>query len=244
VSGCTYGIYYGSGHTISGTMSGCTYGIRYGSGCTISGTMSGCTYGVYSGSGHTISGTISGCAYGINYAGARLIGATLGNTTDVVYSGSEQGQYHLVRAYDYGGTAGDTRSWSAGGYGARDATTPAPAFDASHKFTMVDANFWNYHQDDIQAYRDRPLIISVAAKNGATGLTGRARVELIEGPAEDPFITGTPTRQLISSDDTDWHIDRWFVMPTADTTYVIRGCAKHGSGNAYVAWRVEPVETD
>jgi hypothetical protein len=35
------GIYYGSGHTISGTVSGCISGINYGSGHTISGTVSG-----------------------------------------------------------------------------------------------------------------------------------------------------------------------------------------------------------
>lgn len=198
--------------------------------------------GVYSGSGHTISGIVSGCTYGVYYAGLTFVGATLAtNITNVVASGVNQGQVHLVRAYDYGGAAGDTRSWSAGGYGATDTSIPAPGFADSFKLTMTDASFWNYHQDGIMAYKDRPLIISVACKNGAAGLTGRARVELIEGPAEDPFLGGTPTKQYIAPDDTDWHIDRWFVMPTANTTYTIRGSAKHGSENAWVAWRVESV---
>ena len=39
-----YGIYSGTGHTISGTISGCNYGVYYGTGHMISGTISGCNY--------------------------------------------------------------------------------------------------------------------------------------------------------------------------------------------------------
>jgi hypothetical protein len=264
ISGCTFAVRYGSSHVFSGIVSGCTDAVRDATGiyfsgtvsgcnqglnssacCVVAGTISGCNYGAANGGGHTISGAISGCNYALSYTDAKLIGAIFsGNTNNVAYSSFLQGQARLVRAYDFNGTPGDTRSWSAGGYGATDATTPAPAFADSHKFTMVDVKFWSYHQDEIMAYKDRPLIISVGCKNGATGLTERARVELIEGPAEDPFVSGTPSQQLIASDDIDWHIDRWFVMPTTDTTYWLRGSAKHGSGNAYVAWRVEPVESD
>ena len=38
------------------------YGINYGLGHTISGSVSGCNYGIYYGSGHTISGSVSGCS--------------------------------------------------------------------------------------------------------------------------------------------------------------------------------------
>ena len=62
-----YGVYAGTGHTISGTVSGNTYGVAYGTGHTISGTVSGNSSGVYAGTGHTISGTVSGNTYDFRF---------------------------------------------------------------------------------------------------------------------------------------------------------------------------------
>jgi len=82
-----YGINYGLGHTISGSVSGCNTGISFGSGYTISGSVSGCSDGIYYGSGHTISGSVSGCTYGINYSSGHTIsGSVSGCSTGINYS--------------------------------------------------------------------------------------------------------------------------------------------------------------
>jgi hypothetical protein len=59
VFGCEIRSTAGTGTTFYGNG---VYGV-YGSGHTISGTVSGCNNGVYYGSGHTISGTVSGCKW-------------------------------------------------------------------------------------------------------------------------------------------------------------------------------------
>jgi hypothetical protein len=86
VSGCNYAAYSGSGHTISGVVSGCGNGVYSGSGHTISGVVSGCNYAAYSGSGHTISGVVSGCSY-IAYSGS-------GHTISGVVSGCNYGAHY------------------------------------------------------------------------------------------------------------------------------------------------------
>jgi hypothetical protein len=77
VMGCYYGFYSGSVHTISGTVTGCNYGINYGTRHTISGTVMGCTSGIIYSTGHIISGTITGCNYGINYSTGHTISGTI-----------------------------------------------------------------------------------------------------------------------------------------------------------------------
>jgi hypothetical protein len=96
------GIFSGSGHTISGTVSGCSNGINGGSGHTISGTVSGCTSGIFSGYGHTISGTVSGCINGIAYSYGSTISGTVSGCGSGVFSG-------------YGSTISGTVSGCSGG---------------------------------------------------------------------------------------------------------------------------------
>jgi hypothetical protein len=83
-----YGIRYGSGHTISGSISGCYYGICYSSGHTISGSISGCYCGIYYSSGHTISGSISGCNYGIYYGSGCIISGSISGCNFGICHGS------------------------------------------------------------------------------------------------------------------------------------------------------------
>ena len=102
ISGCSYGIYYGSGHTISGTISGCQYCIREGSGCTISGTISGCEFGIYYlGSGHTISGTISGCTYSFWGSVGHIKVLSGANVTYSFYSRNAVGQPFRIAVEDH-----------------------------------------------------------------------------------------------------------------------------------------------
>ena len=102
VSGCTSGIIYGSGHTISGSVSGCNSGIIYGSGYTISGPVSGCTYGVNAGSGHTISGTVSGCNSGIIYGSGHTISGTVSGCSSGINYGSGHTISGSVSGCNYG----------------------------------------------------------------------------------------------------------------------------------------------
>ena len=86
VSGNSSGVYGGTGHTISGTVSGSTNGVNTGTGHTISGTVSGSTYGVLYGTGFTISGTVSGNNIGVySGTGHAISGTVSGNTSGVVY---------------------------------------------------------------------------------------------------------------------------------------------------------------
>jgi hypothetical protein len=83
-------VQYGSGHTISGTISGCTSGVQYGTGYTISGTISGCTSGVYFGNNYLSRGcTFSSNTqdvYNESASGCSLVrgsGAALGSATQI-----------------------------------------------------------------------------------------------------------------------------------------------------------------
>ena len=53
-----YGVYSGTGHTISGNVYSNNYGVYSGTGHTISGNVYSNNSGVYSGTGHTISGNV------------------------------------------------------------------------------------------------------------------------------------------------------------------------------------------
>jgi len=96
------GVVYGTGHTISGTVSGNTYGVLNGTGHTISGTVSGNSSGVYSGTGHTISGTVSGNSSGVySGTGHAISGTVSGNTYGV-----ETGTGHTISGTVSGNTYG------------------------------------------------------------------------------------------------------------------------------------------
>ena len=142
MSGCGYGVYYGTGHTVSGTVSGCSYGVYNGTGHTVSGTVSGCSYGVIYGTGHTVSGTVSGCGTGVIFGTGWLRGVVLsGNTQDmypnggywqgwgVTLSSATQCTYYkhsqiasqemhnaAVAIMDLGGVAEALGFWTLGGY--------------------------------------------------------------------------------------------------------------------------------
>ena len=92
VSGCSNGVIYGTGHTVSGTVSGCNSGVNDGTGHTVSGTVSGCNRGVNGGTGHTVSGTVSGCNSGVNGG----IGHTVSGTVSGCNSGVNYGTWHTV----------------------------------------------------------------------------------------------------------------------------------------------------
>ncbi len=77
-----YGLYSGTGHTVSGTISGCNYGLYSGTGHTVSGTISGCNYGLSFGTGYTVSGTISGCSNHFRF------GVTDSNALSVILRGA------------------------------------------------------------------------------------------------------------------------------------------------------------
>lgn len=228
------------GHTGSGR---CFYG---GSGSILgadirpSATGSGIIYGY----GNTVS-TISGCTYGINCSGARLVGCGFsGNIADIATDAYVMTDALTIRSYQHNGIDGDNRCWCGAGSGATDATVAAPGFADSFKLTMTNASFWTRMDDEITVYEGRPIVIVGQIKNGTTGLTGRARLELFEELAEDPLpFGGTPIEQDIAPDDTDWHEVRWLYTASKTTTLTIRFSAKHGSNNAWGAWRVENQRT-
>ena len=99
-----YGINYGSGHIISGTVSGCSYGINYGFGHTISGSVSGCNSGIIYGSGYTISGPVSGCTTSFYFPVGNIVVLP---GSDVTYSFSQRdtiGYHSRIAVEEYGGT--------------------------------------------------------------------------------------------------------------------------------------------
>jgi len=260
VSGCFYGVYSGSGHTISGTVSGCFYGVNSGSGHTISGTVSGCSSGVYSGSGHTISGTVSGCLYGVNSGSGHTISGTVsgcfygvyhagfdgynmtfsGNTADVVYSGRENGPLLRDRSFRHAGTANDTRAWSAGGSMTHETSEKPSGKTYSHKFTYVDAAYWNVMEWEITRVEALSLSITVHAKHDGTGLAEAERIHWqIVDPEDDPLLGGTALDEWIAADSASWQSDTVSYERTDDRPLLLRVCAKRGSGNAYAY--VEPI---
>ena len=81
-----YGIAYGTGHIVSGTVFGCNYGIHYGAGHTISGTVFGCNTGFYSGTGCiiTITGTVFGCKTGVYSGTGYIVSGKIGYNSENV----------------------------------------------------------------------------------------------------------------------------------------------------------------
>lgn len=236
ISGCVNGISYGSGYTVSGVISGCSNGISYGSGYTVSGVISGCTYGTYSGSGYTISGVVSGCGTGIYYVGFEIHGGNLlANLVDVTYSGIESGPLLNGIAWNYAGTANDTRAWSAGGAMTHDTSVYPSGKTYSGKFTCVDSGYWTKMEYRIGRSSPLTLALMVHAKNDSTGLstTERLRWELID-PASDPLLGGMALVTWISADSTDWQSTVLNYTRTSDKPLILRASAKRGSGNSWL----------
>ncbi len=102
ISGCNYGLYSGTGHTVSGTISGCNNGQYSGTGHTVSGTISGCSYGLYFGTGHTVSGTISGCSYGLYFGTGHTVSGTISGCNYGLYSGTGHTVSGTISGCNYG----------------------------------------------------------------------------------------------------------------------------------------------
>jgi hypothetical protein len=102
ISGCSYGVIYGTGHTLSGTISGCNYGVYSGTGHTLSGTISGCNSGVIDGTGHTLSGTVSGCSFGINSGTGHTLSGTISGCNYGINSGTGHTLSGTISGCSYG----------------------------------------------------------------------------------------------------------------------------------------------
>lgn len=87
-SGTTFygrGIYYGTGHVISGTLTGFSSGVMYGTDNTVSGIIAGNYYGINYGSGCILSGIVAGCFYGIAYGSTFLISGSVIGCNSGIY---------------------------------------------------------------------------------------------------------------------------------------------------------------
>ena len=154
-----YGVIYGSGHTISGTVSGCSNGVIYGSGHTISGTVSGCTYGVNSGSGHTfLAPTFQSNTQDL-YAvvDARGWNTLFGSAVEFAsYNTNERPAAAYVESLDHDRVANAFKAWCRGGivtsvatpvYGTRSVSYQHACESASYpvfmqRAVMIEPNGW------------------------------------------------------------------------------------------------------
>ena len=128
--------YYGTGHTISGTVSGNSTAVYYGAGYTISGTVSGNSYGVYYGTGYTISGTVSGNTYDFTLPGGAICrSATL--SAPPTFSGRNTAGMNnragalAVYCEDYGGVLGASYAFHPTANVIKQATITRPTGAAS-----------------------------------------------------------------------------------------------------------------
>lgn len=97
-----YGIYQGTGHTISGAISGCSTGVYAGTSHTISGTILACGSGVDNLTSATISGLIMGCGAGVRDGSlCNISGFILGNGTQLT-----GGTRHTISGVLAGGNNG------------------------------------------------------------------------------------------------------------------------------------------
>ena len=148
------GIYYGTSHTISGTVSGCTNGIYFGTSHTISGTISGCNNGISSGASHTISGTISGCTYNFRFQNdigsasinlqnilvrGRATCAFSSANRDIAFGGDQQ-----VYFEDYQGVLGaQYAAWAQGDVIKNTATTRTGGAASSIEVVPLSSLAWS-----------------------------------------------------------------------------------------------------
>jgi len=220
-----YGIEYGSGHTISGTISGCARGIQYGSGHTISGTISGCSRGIYYGSGHTISGTISGCTNEFYFPVGDII-IKPGGDADETFTGRGNAGYRSRISWEhYGGTLNAYKVIDNVGdiiKTACDATGDAPSEDPDagngdcieasniqsicdtgcNKLVIFDKHrIWMTAAQHTVTYKIQTTYAGIA--EGGLKLT----VSYISDDATDPIEMSEQTDSSAitqRSDDTDW----------------------------------------
>jgi hypothetical protein len=263
VSGCTSGINTCSGaFTASGTISGCTSGINTCSGAfTASGTISGCTSGINTCSGaFTASGTISGCTSGITTCKTGYFSLTnltlstnttaiadsigfdgnavtfTGNTSDVTFPTTSVGNRTIGRSFRHGGTANDTRMWSAGGTMTHETTTVPSGKSYAHKFTFTNATYLTLMEWEITRPTNGTISIPVYAKLDAGGLAEAARLHwaLVDLGA-DPLVNPTAAYldEWIAADSTDWQTHTLAHTKVDDRPLLLRCWATRGSGNAY-----------
>ena len=104
------GVFGGEIRNVAGTST--TFygnGINYGSGHTISGTVSGNSSGIYYGSGHTISGTVSGNNYSFRDAVGYITVTRGASVTYSLYARGVVGQKFRISAEEYDGAANTSK---------------------------------------------------------------------------------------------------------------------------------------
>ena len=250
-----YGVYIGSGHTISGSVSGCTSGVIYGS-------------------GHTISGSVSGCSYGVIYGSVRLAGGTLSNNSRDLYSCITSGAASLDStvqngAYKYatlpmvecrfaamvmplGGVQGALGCWTQGGYAKSAAYsagthgTPPVASSLIHEQTFEDNNRLCYVEFPYYAEKAHQVTVIFHGK-----LTGTASFDVLPSigiyDADKPWQDATAALAVATMEaSTDWQTLEVTYTTTDDRPLDIRvqgkGGNAGGTGTERLYWFIEGVE--
>ena len=255
-------------------MSGCTYSIIYGSGHTVSGSVSGCTSGIIYGSGHTVSGSVSGCYNGINSDSVRLAGATFSNNIRDLYScitsGSatlsstvQNGAYKYVTlplaecrytalVYPLGGVDGAIGCWTQGGY-CKSAVyfepthgTPLVASALIHEQTFEDSNRNCYVELPLWLPKDAQMTVIFHGRlTGTASFLDLPRLEIVDQNGE--WLTTDVLDGVQMANNTDWQTLTAVYTNTAEAREVMlrvrgTGGTETGTGTDKLYWFTEEVE--
>jgi hypothetical protein len=92
------GLYYGTGHIVSGSVFGCSFGLNYGTGHIVSGSVFGCSNGFNYGTGHIVSGSVFGCSFGLSSGTGHIVSGSVFGCSNGLYSGTG----HIVSGSVFG----------------------------------------------------------------------------------------------------------------------------------------------
>ena len=219
MSGCTYGFYYGSGHTVSGTVSGGTYGFYYGSGHHLTSATLNNTNDLYRVSELDAYNTLFS-----------------GTTEHSGYDHAARPQWGYVESRDHEQVAGAFRAWCRGGV-VNSVSSPVPSGKSlAYQHVCESADYPVFRQERMVVDPRRWVYCHVHLRKDAS-MAWLPRAQIIDRYA-DPLVDAgnDPLDEVLMTNSTDTWEEygiSWFNTTSKPRVVLLRIIAKNASGNVY-----------
>ena len=238
MSGCSYGVYTGTGHTVSGTVSGCSVGVYTGTGWLHGATFNGNTLDIYS------SG---GCWHGW--------GVTLGSATQCTqYKHSQvdknEDRNAAVAIMELGGVAEALGFWTMGGY-TKSATyavgthgTPPVTLALVHETTFEDNDRLTWVEYAIWGVSGQQITVTFYGKlTGTAAWTTLPSIGIYDPTKGWQAVGEALNVSAAMASNTDWQTLTVTYTPTRDRELRVRmqgkGGNAGGTGTEQLYWYAE-----
>lgn len=223
-------------------ISGCTWGINGGSGHTVSGTISGCTYGIYWGSEYKLFGAVLQTntldlstvpdlsAYNTLFASAIEYQN---------YNTNARPQWGYCDSFDHDQVAGAFKAWTRGGIVTSVASPVIAGRVRSYQHACESATYPVFRQRRVLVEPGKWLYVKGWVQK-SVAMAYLPRLQIIACSA-DPLVAAanTPLSEATGTDiQNTWEelAVNYFNNTTRAVDVFVRSLAKNVAGNAFFDW--------